>query len=265
MSSPYCARCCARTGAGLRLLRAAVFTAVCVVLSGTGHVLAACAAVPWWTLTLGFAGVFALVVPFAGRERSLPSIAGALAVGQLALHTLFVIGQQHLRLAPTADDTLIRMAAKLACGAGAASMTPADARRIVTMAGLDPAAQHAAHTHVAEAAAVPGLVPSLPMVLGHLLAALATGVLLRRGDAALLRLMRLSADSAHEVAEVAWLRALRSALVLLRTLRAGLVDVPEPVLRPVPAAAGTPAPTAAGEELAHTVISRGPPAVVLAA
>ncbi|MEU0392419.1 hypothetical protein ABZ208_06530 [Streptomyces sp. NPDC006208] len=254
----------ARTGAGLRLLRAAVFTAVCVVLSGTGHVLAACAAVPWWTLALGFAGVFALVVPFAGRERSLPAIAAALTVGQLGLHTLFTAGQQHVRIAPTADETVVRMAAKLVCGAGAAAMTPADARRIVTMAGMDPAAQQAAHTHTAEAAAAPGLLPTLPMLLGHLLAALVTGLLLRRGDAALLRLMRMSADSAHEVAETAWLRALRAALVLVRALLSGPAGGLGPAVRTVPAAAEPRVP-AAGHVLAHTVIRRGPPAVLLAA
>ncbi|MGX6742360.1 hypothetical protein [Streptomyces xantholiticus] len=249
----------ARAGAGLRLLRAAVFTAVCVALSGTGHVLAACRAVPLWTLALGCAGLFVLVTPFTGRERSLPAIAGMLTVGQLGLHTLFAAGQAQLRLAPTADDTLIRMAAKLVCGAGASSMSPADARRIVTLAGIDPDA-HAAHMHTADALPAPELLPSLPMVLGHLLAAIATGLLLRRGDAALLRLIRLSAESAHEAARTAWLHPLRAALVLVRDLRAGLPGAQGAGARPVPAA-DEPPPPCAGRELQHTVIRRGPPPV----
>ena len=248
-----------RAGTGLRLLRAAVFTAVCVVLSATGHVLAACRALPLWTLALGFAGVFVVVTPFAGRERSLPAIAGVLTVGQLGLHTMFAAGQGQLRLAPTADDTLIRMAAKLVCGAGAASMSPADARRIVTLAGVDPEAA-TAHAHMAEAAAAPALLPTLPMMLGHLLAALVTGLLLRRGDAALLRLIRLSADSAHEVAQAAWLRPLRAALALVRALRAGLQGAFVPGPRLAPPAGGPLTPTAA-QELQHTVIRRGPPPV----
>lgn len=69
-----------------------MFAAVCVALSAAGHALAACATVPWWSLLAAFAGVLAVAVPLAGRERSLPSIAAALAGGQLALHTLFGLG-----------------------------------------------------------------------------------------------------------------------------------------------------------------------------
>ncbi|MFI1394562.1 hypothetical protein [Streptomyces sp. NPDC020681] len=254
----------ARAGAGLRLLRAAVFTAVCVVLSATGHALAACAAVPWWTLAAGFIGMFALVAPLAGRARSLPSIAVALTAGQLTLHALFGFGQQHLRLAPTADDALIRMAAKLMCGAGAASVSPSEARRVVSAAGLNPAGTsgptlgHDAHAHLAQsAAASPDVLPSLPMVLGHLLAAVVTGWLLRRGDLALVRLIRLSADSAQEVAEAAWLRSLRAALALVRALRAGLAGSPDAPRAPRTSA--VPPPPCCEEALQHSVIRRGPP------
>jgi hypothetical protein len=248
----------ARTGAGLRLLRAAVFTAVCVVLSATGHVLAACATVPWWTLALGFLGVFALVTPLAGRERSLPLIAAALTVGQLSLHTLFGLGQHQLRLSSTAEDALIRMAAKLACGAGAVSLGPTEAHRIVTASGMDPA-QHSGHTSMTQTVAEPALLPTLPMVLGHLLAALATGWLLRRGDRALVRLIRLSADSALELAEGARLRSLRTALGLVRTLLTGPRGAPAADPR-APRPPSDPPPPPAGEALQHTVIRRGPPA-----
>ncbi|MEW2554419.1 hypothetical protein AB0957_22100 [Streptomyces zhihengii] len=258
MSSPRHAH----AGAGLRLLRAAVFTAVCVVLSGTGHVLAACEAVPLWSLGLGFAVVFALVVPFTGRQRSLPAIAAVLAGGQLALHALFGLAQTRLQLAESADDALIRVAAKLVCGAGPASIGAADARRIVTTAGIDPAtAVHGAHAHTA---AGPDL-PSLAMLLGHLAAAAVTGLLMQRGDTALLRLAELSAGSAHEVADGARLGALRAALALVRALRAGLPGAaPAGVLRRPAAQAGPPSP-GAGEALQHTVIRRGPPSVYVIA
>ncbi|MEV3989613.1 hypothetical protein AB0J57_11990 [Streptomyces sp. NPDC049837] len=255
--------------AGPRLLRAAVFTAVCLVLSGLGHVLAACETVPWWTLALGFLCVFAVTVPFAGRERSLPVIATALAGGQLTLHALFGLGQRQqltVGIGDRADDALIRMAAKLVCGAGAASLSPTDARRIVTRAGLDPAdaashAGHAGHTgHAVEPAAA--LWPSLPMLLGHLLAALATGWLLRRGDLALLRLGRLSAHGATELAEGALVRSLRAALVLVRALVSGLPALPSGGTRP-PRTDDDPPPPATADALQHTVIRRGPPAVSL--
>ncbi|MCZ7459301.1 hypothetical protein [Streptomyces sp. WMMC940] len=254
---------------GPRLLRAAVFAAVCLVLSALGHVLAACATVPWWTLLAGFLTVFAVVVPFAGRARSLPAVVSALAAGQLGLHILFGLGQRPLTVSPSADDALIRMAAKLVCGAGGNALSPADAHRIVAGAGIDPAAavraDHAGHTAAGPNAALEsaGLLPSLPMVLGHLLAALVTGWLLRRGDLALFRLAELSAQGAQGagemVAEGALVRALRAALVLVCELLAGLPTAPD--ARPGPAGTdpGDSAPPAAAA-LQHIVIRRGPPA-----
>ncbi|MCX4511910.1 hypothetical protein OHA27_16700 [Streptomyces sp. NBC_01619] len=261
----------APAGAGCRLLRAAVFAAVCVVLSALGHVLAACATVPWWTLLAGFLIVLAVAAPLAGRSRSLTAVVAALAGGQLVLHTLFGLGQRPLAVSPSADDALIRMAAKLVCGAGGNALSPADAHRIVAGAGIDPAtavqATHAGHAgHAAAPAAAlgsAGLLPSVPMVLGHLLAALATGWLLRRGDLAMLRLAELSAQGAHDageaVAEAALVRALRAALVLVRELLAGLPGAPGARPRPVRTDRDHPAPPVAGA-LQHTVIRRGPPA-----
>ncbi|MFD0383340.1 hypothetical protein ACFQ2B_16175 [Streptomyces stramineus] len=130
-----------RAGADLRLLRAAVFTAVCVLLSAGGHMLASCATVPLWTLGAGFAVVFAVAAPLAGRERSLPGIAAGLAVGQLALHALFGLGQLTAGTATRQAGTegqVITFAAKLICNQPHA-MSAAQARRVITDAGLDPA------------------------------------------------------------------------------------------------------------------------------
>ncbi|MFJ8310135.1 MULTISPECIES: hypothetical protein [unclassified Streptomyces] len=278
MSSPH-----APAGAGLRLLRAAVFAAVCVVLSAMGHVMAACATVPWWTLLAGFLGVFAVVSPLAGRERSLPPIAAALAAGQLALHTLFGVGQ-HTAAASgdgtTGDLPLVRFAGKLLCGAGPAPLTAAQAQRIVTDAGIDPArvgggqASTAgmpgmadmmsgmaggapASAHSASLAA--SLLPSLPMLLCHLLAALATGWLLRRGEAALFRVVRLAAESVTAAAEAASVRSLRHALAFVRSLCAGLMAADQQGPRAPRAHQSAPVPLA-GAPLQHSVIRRGPPA-----
>ncbi|MEU9980332.1 hypothetical protein [Streptomyces sp. NPDC050856] len=251
MSAPF---------AGPRLLRAAVFTAVCVVLSALGHVLAGCETVPWWTLAVGFVAVYGVAAALAGRERSLPVIITALTGGQLGLHVLFALGQNpRLTVGVQADDALVRTAAKLVCGAGASSLSPADAHRILTAAGLDPATAVTGHAgHGAGPAA--GLWPSLPMVLGHLLAALATGWLLRRGDLALLKLAGLSARGATEVTEAALVRSLRAALVLARALVAGLQVLPVPGPRASRARDDQP-PPAGNQTLQHAVIRRGPPAV----
>ncbi|MEV7994217.1 hypothetical protein AB0O67_20510 [Streptomyces sp. NPDC086077] len=266
MSAPH--RRTVRPGAGLRIPRAAVFAAVCVVLSGAGHAIASCATVPLWTLGAGFLGVLAVAVPLAGRERSLPGIAALLAVGQTVLHTLFGLGQHATAASQAAqtDATLVARAARLVCGGTVAAISPAQAQRILADARLYPGGEaggHAAH-HPADAMSTAtdssvALLPSLPMLLGHVLAAVAAGWLLRRGDLALLRITELSA---HSVAEGALVRSLRAAFALARALRAGLPGTPEarPRVRRAPVRAASEPRTLA---LQHTVIRRGPPAAVL--
>ncbi|MEU6404118.1 hypothetical protein [Streptomyces sp. NPDC046985] len=268
----------ARAGRDLRILRAAVFAAVCVVLAAAGHTLASCATAPLWTLAAGFLGTLAVVAPLAGRARSLPGIAAPLAVGQIALHTLFGLGQHgaagmgasgptSLASSTTATDAgLVERAARFMCGVGSSSITPAQAHQILTEAHLSSGAQApgGAPHHPADALTAAGsassLLPSTPMLLGHLLAALVAGWLLRRGDLALLRLIELSA---HGVAEGALVRALRAALALVRALRAGLPAAPATGPRRSRAAERAPlAPRTV--VLQHTVTRRGPPTAVLA-
>jgi hypothetical protein len=275
-------RSTAHAGAGLRLLRAAVFAAVCVVLSALGHVAASCVPIPWWTLVTAFLLIFAVATPLAGRERSLPGIAVALAGGQLGLHTLFALGQRQLAGSTAPDDVLIRTAARILCGAGASSLSASDAHGVLRRAGIDPAGVVAAaggttgsgtagfgHSavsahvgHAQTAAASPDLLPAVPMLLGHLLAALAVGWLLRRGEMALFRLARPAQQVAHGatgLAEGALVRSLRAALVLVRALVAGLPGAPgagDPGSVRTPGDASAP-PEA--ETLQHTVIRRGPP------
>ncbi|AZQ35970.1 hypothetical protein EJ357_22875 [Streptomyces cyaneochromogenes] len=273
-----------RSGGDLRILRAAVFAAVCVVLAGVGHTLGSCATIPLWTLGAGFLGVLLVTVPFAGRERSLPGIAALLAAGQTVLHTLFGLGQHGAATgvsgtvttgASASDAALVEQAARLVCGTAAAAISPAQAQKLLTEARLAPTAgAHTPHRSADAVSTVTGatdatasLLPSLPMVLAHLLAALVAGWLLRRGDLALLRVAEMSALSAHSVAEGAFVRSLRGALALVRALRAGLPGAPE--AGPLVQCAdryGPPEPRTLA--LQHTVIRRGPPAgaaLVLAA
>ncbi|MFF9085690.1 hypothetical protein ACF1BE_04630 [Streptomyces sp. NPDC014991] len=272
----------ARPGAGLRMLRAAVFAAVCVALAAAGHTLASCARLPLWTLGAGFLGSLLLVAPLAGRARSLPGITALLALGQTVLHTLFGLGQ-HGAVAASggmtmtsmassgpgasaggtlSDSALVERAAHLVCGSAPSSLTPGHAfrllldARLIDRAGRPTGALPALHhAHDATGSAT-GLLPSLPMLLGHVLAAVAAGWLLRRGDLAVLRLIELSA---HGVAEGALVRSLRAALALAHALCVGLL----PAVEPGPRGRRTdrdeaPAPHTAA--LQHTVIRRGPPA-----
>ncbi|MCB5178018.1 hypothetical protein [Streptomyces antimicrobicus] len=266
-------------GAGLRFLRAAVFAAVCVVLSGVGHAVASCATVPWWALGLAFLAVLAVAAPLAGRRRSLPGIAAALGGGQLVLHALFGFGQHTATSAAGSpadpavqggsDASLAALAAQLVCGGNSVPLSPAEAQQILRTAGLDPAALAAQSAHAAHGHAVPlvqgatepatGLL-TVPMLLGHLLAALAAGWLLGRGDAALLRLLTLSRRSA----EAAPVRALRTALALVRALAAGLPGAPAGGAPRVRRSRDDDAPSTGRDALQHTVIRRGPPVAAYA-
>lgn len=250
-----------------------MFAAVCVVLSAVGHGFASATAVPWWTLLAGFLAVLAVVAPLSGRERALPSIAAALAGGQIALHTLFGLahpmtaasaGAATPPAAATGDGPLIRFAASLVCGDTPGAISAAQAHRIVADAGVDPATVTGAHVHLASAASTAatgtaGLLPGLPMLLAHLLAALATGWLLRRGEVALFGLALLSAHGGRELAAAARLRSLRAALALVRALCAGFPGAPTAGPRPARTTVDAPAP-ATGDPLQHLVIRRGPPA-----
>ncbi|MFD8204490.1 hypothetical protein [Streptomyces sp. NPDC059701] len=264
----------ARSGIDLRILRAAVFAAVCVVMAAAGHTLASCATVPLWSLGAGFLGAVVVAVPLAGRERSLPGIAVLLAVGQTALHTVFGLGQHGAAAVTTAapggpgplsDASLVQQAARLVCGTTAAAISPAQAQRILTDARLAPAsgahpgaAHHPADALAGAAGSAAPLLPSLPMLLGHVLAALAAGWLLRRGDLAVARLVALSAHSAQSMAEGAFVRALRAALALVRALHRGLAGAPRTGPRPPRTALLVPARPRTSA-LQHTVIRRGPP------
>lgn len=282
-----------RAGAGMRLLRAAVFTAVCVLLAAAGHALAAGRPVPVRSLALGWLAVFAFVLPMAGRERRLPGIASLLALGQLTLHLVFSTGQMCASVAAARttgtdrDPDLMAVAARLVCGGGGhPRLTPQQARHLVAQAGLsalaggghpampgmvmsgDPgfgaAGAHAAHGPGAAGVSSVSMMLSMCsplMLLGHLLAALAAGLLLRRGEAALWRLVRLSLRGAAHLAAAAP-SALRRAYALLAALAA---DAPYAAGR---RARGAARPTAARHRtvwLRHCVARRGPPLAVAAA
>ncbi|MGI5350154.1 hypothetical protein ACQEU8_18505 [Streptomyces sp. CA-250714] len=278
-------------GADLRLLRAAVFAAVCVTVSAAGHLLAADAVLPFGTLALGFGCVFVIAVALAGRERSLPGIAGLLSLGQVALHLTFSMGggAQH---APTAAagatagqeaGGVRALAGKLLCNDSAMGMSETEARQVVARAGLDPHAavaaggsgtggggEHAGHHAAAtmpfpdtpldclrEAARAAVGMCEVPMLLGHLCAGLLLGWMLRRGEAALWRLVRLSSDAAAAADELVAALALRTALAFVRALHTGLLP-----WAPVRARFARPDDETPPQPLLlqHSVHRRGPPA-----
>lgn len=234
MASPAPA---ARAGAGMRLLRTAVFTAVCVVLAAAGHTVASGAAVPGWSLALGWLGVFAVIAPLAGRERTMPGICAALAAGQLTLHIVFGAGQAALR----PNGPALVPGTHVMPGMG-------------SMPGM--AREGGGGVHC-----LSFVLPlcSLPMLVAHLLAAVVAGWLLRRGEVALWRLVGLSVRSAAGLAALSP-AVLRRAHALLSALAGGTP-------RRLPRSPRSAAEAADGPRtvlLRHTLARRGPP-VALAA
>ncbi|MGW4684259.1 hypothetical protein ACWEPM_04935 [Streptomyces sp. NPDC004244] len=81
------------SGAGLRGLRAALFSAVVVLLSAGSHVLIAGVPLPPAPAAGAFASVFLIAWALAGRERGFGPIAGLLVPLELAADTVFTAGQ----------------------------------------------------------------------------------------------------------------------------------------------------------------------------
>ncbi|MET9322575.1 hypothetical protein ABZX75_20645 [Streptomyces sp. NPDC003038] len=81
------------SGAGLRGLRAALFSALVVLLSAGSHVLMSQVPLPPALVAGAFAGVFVIAYALAGRERGFGAIAGLLVPLELAADTVFTAGQ----------------------------------------------------------------------------------------------------------------------------------------------------------------------------
>ncbi|MFE1379933.1 hypothetical protein ACFW6S_13420 [Streptomyces sp. NPDC058740] len=254
------------TRSPLRALRAALFAAVCVTLAAVGHSSMSGMAgmsghtIPLRSLLTAFAVTAALAWAAAGHRRGPLAIATGLAAVQGALHLIFGAGE-HARepgargsmgwpgsmgwtgsMGSTGDpmESVESMASMGSTGSmGSMGSTGA-------MEGMGSAAHGMAMEHgTAVGSALDGLVGSgAGMFAAHLLAALACGLWLARGEAALFALARTVAATAFT--------PLRVALAVVRAL----APVP-PALRPVRTA---PYPRALrGVVLAHAVSRRGPP------
>ncbi|HCA87060.1 MAG TPA: hypothetical protein DEQ61_17220, partial [Streptomyces sp.] len=134
------------SGAQLRTLRAALFTALCVTLSTAAHVLLTGMPLPVAPVAAVSAAVFPLAYALAGRERGFGSIAALLVPLELAADTVFTIGQ-HACYGPAGGPVtgpLHSVGLDFLCGGGVG--TP-----LARMAGQD----SAAHLPVPADAAAP--------------------------------------------------------------------------------------------------------------
>ncbi|MFF9645834.1 hypothetical protein [Kitasatospora aureofaciens] len=264
----------------LRVLRALPFATVCVALAAAGHALASGSAVPPGALLLGWALLGTVAALAARRERSLRAIVGGLAAGQGGLHVLFHAARCSQRppvAAGPADPSSVSSMAGMPGMPGMHGMSG-----MTGMAGMSsalaggsgrpgPSAAHVAAgsgatAHVVVAAthvsfwshtALLGLSPG--MLVAHLAATVAAGWWLWRGEVAVWRLVRLTAEtvSATVHARAASLRAVPGLFALLRTGTCGRSRAA--AMRFVPAVGRWWLPQ--WTLLRHVVIRRGPPLV----
>ncbi|MFF3448036.1 hypothetical protein ACFYXJ_13005 [Streptomyces sp. NPDC002667] len=73
----------------VRMLRAVMFAAVCVVLAALGHVMMSGSPVAWWALAGAGVGTAGAGCCLAGRERGLPLVVSVVVLAQGVLHTAF--------------------------------------------------------------------------------------------------------------------------------------------------------------------------------
>ncbi|GAA5012875.1 hypothetical protein [Streptomyces hyderabadensis] len=248
----------------LRALRAAVFAAVCVALAALGHVLMSGTGLPWWVLLSGLAAVGAVGWSFGGRERRDAAVAALTVAVQAALHVGFTLAQSQVR-PPTAaaggTHSAQEWARYLLCGA---DPTPAQAARaygIAQRAGLTEhlhhgpgdAASATATTGAADTSGPAGLLhaghmtgtTSWGMLTAHLVAAVLCGLWLAQGERAAFALVRACSDRAFV--------PLRLVLVVL------VPPACPPAFRPVRQSRWR----LRRLLLAHTLATRGPPAVTV--
>ncbi|MFD8007271.1 hypothetical protein [Streptomyces mirabilis] len=225
-------------GWGLRTMRAAVFAAVCVLLAALGHVLMSGSTVPWWTMAAGFAATTGVGWCLAGRERGLALVVPAAVVAQGALHSAFSLAQSAASGAGTGSVAHAMSDMSM----GSMSMDAMDMGSIGAMA--TGRSEHAGH--LAQLAHGMGGTSSFGMLAAHALAAVLSGLWLAYGERAAFRVLRAVAG---------WLAAPLRLLLAL----------PAPPRRP------SLRPTRERSErvprlpLAHTIISRGPPAGIAVA
>ncbi len=245
-----------RAAADLRLLRALVFSVVCVTLSAAGHTMASGVGIRPWALLAGGTGVLALVAPLAGRERSLVAISGSLLGAELGLHLLFCLGQLQVSPAaaagPAGSDSL---ASRLLCSFDQARLSPAALGQIVRASGLDSSSLSAGMPTGTHAMSM-GMMLTPAMLAAHCAAAVVMGFLLRRGEAALWRVVRLAARTAGRLAELLPLTAVLAALRALALIATG-ADAGLQSARRHRTRTGSESPGRV--ELQHVVIRRGPP------
>lgn len=200
---------------GLRALRAALFSAVVVLLSSASHVLTSRAPLPPALVGALGGAVFAAAYALAGRERGFWRIAGLLVPLELAADTVFTTGQDvcYGPAGGPVSGPLRSLGLDVLCGGGPVGTPLA---RVAGRTGEPAALLASAH-------------PLTPWLLlgGHVVVGLLAAFWLWRGEHALGRLLRAAASCAFRplllVAAAAVTAGARPARRAVRAVRAAAV------------------------------------------
>ncbi|MFP3990741.1 hypothetical protein U9R90_25395 [Streptomyces sp. E11-3] len=223
------------SGTQLRVLRAALFTALVVTLSAAAHVLLSEAPLPLATVAAVGAGVFVLAYLLAGRERGYWRIAALLIPLELAADTVLTTGQHtcYGEAGGPVTGPLRSLGLDVLCGGGDVGTSLAQ-----VTGGQRPAAELLATADPASAWLLLG---------AHVSVGLIAAGWLRRGESALTQLMRAVGGFAF--------RPLLIAVAVVLAPRAAARRAPRHTHR---------TPTPRIRLLTHSVGRRGPPCSALA-
>lgn len=152
-----------------RVVRAAMFAAVCVPSAAVGHTMVSGTTLPPWMLILTFLSVMAAAWAVAVRERGRLFVTMTAVATQVALHIAFSLGQATAVTAKGSGSLVQQWASVLLCGTSPAmavspamTMSPADTARVVRAAGLG----NQLHSPPASMPGMPGAT-GMPGVAGH--------------------------------------------------------------------------------------------------
>ncbi|MFF2325946.1 MULTISPECIES: hypothetical protein [unclassified Streptomyces] len=178
------------SGTQLRVVRAALFTALVVTLSAASHVLLSRVALPLTVVALLAGAVFAVAYALAGRERGFGAIAGLLVPLELAADTVFTTGQ-HLCYGAAGGPIagpLRSVGVDVLCGGGDIGAGAPKLGGVGDVGTPLTSVTGGGHTAAALLAS-PG--PAVPWLLlaAHVTVGLLAAAWLRRGEAALAGLL----------------------------------------------------------------------------
>ncbi|MFC0848830.1 hypothetical protein ACFH04_34730 [Streptomyces noboritoensis] len=222
------------SGTRLRAARAALFTALVVALSSASHVLLSRVPLPVPLVAGAACAVFLIAYALAGRERGFWSIAGLLVPLELAADTVFSTGQ-HVCYGPSGGPVagaLRAVGVNVLCGGSVGTELPG-----------------VAGSRAGAAVLLAGPAPAVPWLLlaAHVSVGLLAAAWLRRGEAALARLVRTVGVLAFR------------PLLLAVAVVGGAIRPVRARVRPVRRAG----PPSNARLLVHCVGRRGPPRAAL--